>query len=226
MGKSIRIFIACGALIFLLCSCALPARQEQVPQLPPQERKEVARIQEKIVEGAMKFVRTQDLTVRGRTFNMDCTGLVLASYYYAGIDLEKDFGKYSGNGVERLYRIMENDNLLYKVTEPVIGDIIFWDNTYDRNGDGKYNDFFTHVGLVVTVTPAGEIGYAHCHYTKGVIVEYMNLHQPATYMRGTGSSAVVVNSPMRMKKDVWDDNHTLSGQLFRIFGQGYYLGLK
>jgi len=157
---------------------------------------------------------------------MDCTGTVLAAYWYAGIDLARDFGKYTGNGVERIYRTMENNGLLYKVTDPVPGDIIFWDNTYDRNEDGKYNDFFTHTGLVVSVTPSGDIGYVHYNYAKGIVVEYMNLHQPAVSSRGTGPSAAVVNSFMRMKKDVWDDSHTTSGQLFRIFGKGYYLGLE
>ncbi len=30
-----------------------------------------------------------------------------------------------------------------------LGDLVFFDNTYDRNGDGKFDDRITHVGIVV-----------------------------------------------------------------------------
>ena len=82
---------------------------------------------------------------------MDCTGTVLAIYYYAGIDLARDFNKYSGNGVTRLYKSLQAQKLLYETRYPVTGDIIFWDNTYDRNEDGRWNDTLTHVGITAGV---------------------------------------------------------------------------
>jgi len=38
-------------------------------------------------------------------------------------------------------------------------DIIFWDNSYDKNNNGLADDELTHIGMVVEVSPAGDIIY-------------------------------------------------------------------
>jgi hypothetical protein len=164
----------------------------------------------------------RELVIRGRRFNMDCTGAVLAIYYYAGIDLAQDFRNFSGNGVTRLYKSLESEQLLYRTTLPVPGDIIFWDNTYDRNKDGRWNDPLTHVGMVMSVAANGEVQYVHLNYRKGIIIENMNLRKPRTHQKMERGEMQIVNSPMRMKQagNAHPENW-LSGQLFRIFGMGY-----
>lgn len=92
----------------------------------------------KVVEGAKSLVGASELVVNGKTFPMDCTGVVRAAYWYAGIDLAMDFSKYTGNGVTRIYKTLEAGNLLHTDELPRPGDIVFWDNTYDRNEDGKW----------------------------------------------------------------------------------------
>ena len=164
----------------------------------------------------------QELIIRGKRFNMDCTGAVLAIYYYAGIDLARDFNKYTGNGVTRLYKSLEAHKLLYDTRYPVTGDIIFWDNTYDRNEDGRWNDPLTHVGMVMNVAKNGEVEYVHLNYRRGIIIENMNLRQPDIHQRMEKGQMKIINSPMRMKRPgVAHPRNWLSGQLFKIFGMGY-----
>ena len=45
-----------------------------------------------------------------------------------------------GNGVGRIYKTLETEDLLYTTSTPLVGDIIFWDNTWDANGDGTITE--------------------------------------------------------------------------------------
>jgi hypothetical protein len=175
-----------------------------------------------LAEGGRYVMGKQELVIRGKRFNMDCTGTILAIYYYAGIDLARDFNRYTGNGVTRLYRSLEAEQLLYDTRHPVTGDIIFWDNTYDRNEDGKWNDPLTHVGMVMNVSADGNVEYVHLNYRRGIIIENMNLRQPEVYQRMERGQMRIINSPMRMKQaGKPHPENWLSGQLFKIFGMGY-----
>ena len=184
--------------------------------------KKYSDVQKKLIEGAFKVKGAKKLEIRGKKFNMDCTGVILAIYYYAGIDLASSFNKYSGNGVKRIHSYLNDQKLLYKSKTPQPGDIIFWDNTYDKNSDKKWNDPLTHVGMVVLVTEKGQIDYIHHNYRRGIILEKMNLNDPDSYTKNQGSKVITVNSPMRMKSNIkypkW-----LSSHLYKIFGKGYLL---
>lgn len=173
-----------------------------------------AQVQRDIVEAAYSLVGRRSLVVGGERFSADCTGTVLAAYYAAGIDLRDHFSRFTGNGVTRLYKMGEHYNLMHAPRQPQPGDVIFWDNTYDRNRDGRFNDPLTHNGVVVEVKPNGQIEYVHYNYARGVVVEKLNLNRPDTHEdRGT-----LVNSPMRMRRDrhikpdAW-----LASHLFRAF---------
>src|SRR5208337_912342 len=85
-------------------------------------------LRSKLVEGAQSILGKKQLFVRGRRFN-----------------------KVNGNGVTRIYKTLERDNLLYSNDYPLPGDIIFWDNTYDADGDARWDDPLSHVGMVVRV---------------------------------------------------------------------------
>ena len=77
--------------------------------------------------------------VNNQIFKLDCIGTVQAIYYAAGLDIGKDFSKYTGNGVSRVYNSLKSNNGLYEDNYPEIGDIIFWDNTWDKNKDKDKN---------------------------------------------------------------------------------------
>ena len=172
--------------------------------------------QERILRAADELLRSQNFLVSGYRYNEDCTGTVLAIYAMAGLHLVDLFPRYTGNGVQRLYAMAEEHDLLYHSDYPQTGDLIFWDNTYDRNGDGRWNDPLTHVGLVLAVDSGGRIEYLHHDYSQGAVRAQMNLTDPSTHVDARG---VVVNSPMRMRShrhlnpDAW-----LASHLYRQLG--------
>lgn len=224
----IKRITAPALLSLLLISCAGLQTGRDAPPLPEQyegREEAVALRQQALVAGATGLLGRRQLVIRGRRFNMDCTGVVLAIYYSAGLDLSRDLERYSGNGVTRLYKSLDSQDLLYRTRDPASGDIIFWDNTYDRDGDGRWNDTLTHTGMVVHAYPDGKIEYIHLNYSHGIILETMNLHHPDAYQETRRGKVTIVNAPMRMKEtgkphpEKW-----LASQLYRVFGKGYLTG--
>jgi hypothetical protein len=220
--KPLTYSIISAILAFHLWSCASIAPPfTRDSSLSPAAR-ETEDIRRKLAEGGNYILGKQELVIRGKRFNMDCTGAVLAIYYYAGIDLTREFNTYKGNGVTRLYKSLESEDLLYETLLPVTGDIIFWDNTYDRNLDGRWNDSLTHVGMVMNASRDGTIEYVHLNYRKGIIIEYMNLREPDVHQQLEKGQMRIVNSPMRMKRaGKAHPENWLAGQLYKTFAMGY-----
>ena len=213
-------YILSGLLVVLGACATTPQRGR--PQTVNPAARGSEEIRRKLAEGGRYVMGKRELIIRGKRFNMDCTGTILAIYYYAGIDLARDFNKHTGNGVTRLYKSLEAQGLLYDTRYPVTGDIIFWDNTYDRNEDGQWNYPLTHVGMVMSVSAEGDVEYVHLNYRRGIITENMNLRQPQIHQRMEKGQMRIVNSPIRMKQAGRSHpENWLSGQLFRIFGMGY-----
>jgi hypothetical protein len=217
-----QIYILSGLLLLLgACTTVAPPARVRPETVNPAARG-AEEIRRKLAEGGRYVLGQKELIIRGKRFNMDCTGAVLAIYYYAGIDLARDFNRYTGNGVTRLYKSLEAEELLYDTHYPVTGDIIFWDNTYDRNEDGKWNDPLTHVGMVMNVSADGDVEYVHLNYRKGIIIENMNLRHPEIHQQMEKGRMRIINSPIRMKqRGKAHPENWLSGQLYKIFGMGY-----
>jgi hypothetical protein len=179
--------------------------------------------QARILDAAREMLATQVFVVDGYQYAYDCTGTILAIYAMAGINLVDLFPRYTGNGVTRLYSIADDRGLLYHTEYPQPGDLIFWDNTYDKNGDKRWNDSLTHVGLVLSVARDGTVEYLHHHYTDGVVIARMNLRDPSTHVTGNG---VVVNSPMRMRSHRYlNPDQWLASHLYRRLGALYRIEL-
>jgi len=141
----------------------------------------------------------------------DCSGFVLETYRRAGIDLAPFMNRYTGNGVARLYALALDYGLLTgDDLQP--GDVIFWDNTYDRNGDGVWNDPLTHTGIVTAVKADGTVEFTHSHYRDGVVVARMDLNDPGAAER---------NAAMRMRGQTSPGGLWTAGQLFRD-GAAFY----
>ena len=165
--------------------------------------------------------------VKGRRFNADCVGVVLGIYYYAGMDLSTTFRRYKGNGVARLFKASQAAGLLYDTDCPACGDLIFWDNTWDRNGDGQWNDWLTHVGMVVDVGRDGTIDYVHYHYKNGVVMGKMNLVHKNDIRHPSGGKNTLINTPMRMRSSGKGDlDRWLSSHLYRAFGKAYLMDMQ
>jgi hypothetical protein len=179
----------------------------------------VSEAQNLITSGGPTLVGKKVLSVNGVTYPNDCTGLVRAAYAFASIDLAQRFGRYQGNGVRRLYMTLRDERLLYAVHHPMPGDIVFWDNTYDANGNGRPDDMLTHVGVVISAEPDGSIRYLHYNYRLGPVLDHMNLTLPEV---DTSSAGSPVNSHLRMGGSPKYEG-TNAAQLFRVFGKGYDL---
>ncbi len=195
-------------LSFLLISC------ETSPEIASTTNKStLSETQNKLIRGANWIKGKKSLIVREKKFNNDCSGTIMAVYYYADIDLSKDFNKYTGNGVSRINQYLKSEDYIYYTKNPVPGDLIFWDNTYDSNGDGIRNDFLTHIGMVVSISDDGTITYLHQHCEEGIVFELMNLNDPDNREKNAG---------MRMK-GTGKEGGWLSSHLYRESGMGYKL---
>lgn len=169
--------------------------------------------------------------VNGKQFVLDCIGTVAAIYYGMDIDITKDFDRYEGSGVDRLYMSLKNRHVLHKDKLPRPGDVVVWDNTWDANGNGNKNDDpRTHAGLVLAVDEDGTIHYVHENYRRGVIVEVMNLLKPDVYQDDAGKT---LNSPLAMAPPpgAARAEHWVAGDLFDTFGdvlklKGYFHVVK
>ena len=146
---------------------------------------------------AHDLIGVDRLYVGGTEYRDDSTGAVLAVYAAADINLGAHFHQYRSNGVARLHRMMR-DHRLYLAADayarPEPGDIVFFDNTWDRNGT---------------------ISYLHNHLRRGVIVEQMNLRHP---------DSRELNAPLRQRGSPRDGSgRWLASHLVRGFGRAHLL---
>ncbi|MCL2294612.1 MAG: C40 family peptidase [Spirochaetes bacterium] len=185
--------------------------------------REVEEIRAKLIAAAEHFRGADRLVVRGRRFNMDCSGLVSAIYYYAGIDLQRHFPYHTGTGTERIYKTLRERQLIKRTWYPLPGDLIFWDNTFDRNRNGRDDDLLTHVGMVVSVDRRGNIVYVHHNFRRGVVFEHMNIRKRNVHTQVVNGETVIVNSPMRIRGENRGNRPWLAGQLVNSFGEAYHL---
>jgi hypothetical protein len=210
------------AAVFVACSSLLPGPDSPLVAFPETEEYRPPSVTERqrlIVQGSRSLEGKKALVVGGVTYPNDCTGLVRAAYAFASIDLAYRFNDLSGNGVRRLYETLRSQNLVYAVRYPAPADIVFWNDTYDANGNGKADDELTHVGVVISAEADGSIVYLHYHYRLGPVMERMNLLRPDDESRGPDGP---VNSILRMRGSPGDVG-TNAAQLFNAFGQGYKL---
>ncbi|NBB91260.1 MAG: CHAP domain-containing protein [Spirochaetes bacterium] len=234
-GTFLRLMPAPIAVVLLLTACAsivprpfgggsLGAERTGAAAAHPQPGEargdDLSPVQQRVVESARSLVGVRSLRINGRRFRYDCTGTILAAYYGAGIDLEAEFSVYTGNGVARLFKLAAAHELVYTGDSPSPGDVIFWDNTYDRNGDGAWNDTLTHAGVVIRTYDDGSVDYVHHNYREGIVVARMSLASPDLHQSG----ALIANSPMRMKSHRhMNPSRWLASHLYRSAGMLYEL---
>lgn len=148
---------------------------------------------------------------------MDCSGMVSAVYASANVGVFRKQAEiiHGANGVKILYDTLTKFNKIYRRTMPGAGDIIFFDNTYDKNNNGKNDDLLVHTGIVVAVDADGTITYVHASASEGTVIAYANLNHPETPTLGGKR----INSALRRKR-ANDPKGTkyYSGSLINSFG--------
>lgn len=210
-----------GFLIAVVTLVGCAGTTQDRTQTVPTDRQNCCRIVDAtprrtaIARTATQLVGARTIEVNGRRIAYDCAGVTRAIFLKHGIDL------YSGepidpkaNGVRLIYAHVRQHGTLHQ--GPVVhpGDLVFFNNTWDYNRDGKVNDPLTHVGVVEQQEPDGTVSFIS--RVAGTVERYrMNLALPHVHETADGR---ILNDYLR-RKDVIDPANTdyLTGELFAQF---------
>jgi hypothetical protein len=123
-------------------------------------------------------------------FRADCSGFVEAILTRVGIPV---YGS-----VAHMFDAATQLDAVHHNPQPYVGDLVFFHNTYDRNKNGKQDDQYSHIAVVVDVEPDGTIVMAH-HGSKRSYIR-MNL-DPELVHRKTDDDGKVLNSVLKYRYD-------------------------
>ncbi len=156
-----------------------------------------------VADAAGHYVGKTVMSCSGEKFRYDCSGLVNVVHYKAGIDLR-------GQNSEGLLDMARELGVEHG-GPPKMGDVVFFDNTYDRNKNGRLDDKLTHVAVVESVDSDGTVHMVH-KGSKGVVRIVMNPEHPEDRLGPEGQEW---NDWLRARKK-GDSKNTpyLAGQMF------------
>lgn len=155
----------------------------------------------------------------GERFNPDCSGFVEAVYAAEGVPLRRlaqVAAPGETSGVAALWAAAGRYGTRWRGGEwPAPGDLVFFDDTWDRNGNRALDDPFTHLGLVEWVDQRGTVTFLH-RAGAGVVRGHLTLDRPAD-LRAAGGAEL--NAPLRVRVSRDDRAPALAGELFVGFGR-------
>lgn len=161
-----------------------------------------------------QFIGTKEFPrVNGFKYNEDCSGFVAFIFHATGLNLVKTYGKGS-SGVSAIWNGMKNHELLLDHENLQAGDIVFFDNTYDKNRNGIWDDKLSHIGIVESVDENGTATYVH-YGSRGVARAKMNLSHPKVYNQTVGKTVTRYNDIIRNSRKKGVNPHYLSGALYK-----------
>ncbi len=168
-----------------------------------------------IVQSASQLVGARTIDVDGRRIEYDCAGVTRAIFLKHGIDLyENRSVSQQANGVRLIHNHIRQHGVLHKGPAVRPGDLVFFDNTWDSNRDGKANDPLTHVGIVERQDRDGTVTFIS--RVAGAVQRYrMNLGLPHVYRAADGK---ILNDHLRRKQGDSPSAGYLTGELFAGFG--------
>ena len=161
---------------------------------------------ERFATAAVDFLASGALDgPRGRR-SMNCTGLVQACFDVLGCD-ERPTGS-----TRDLHAWCVAQERMTDTPEP--GDLVFFDDTWDRDRDGRRDDPLTHVGVVVDLLTGGRLRFVHVGSRK-LKAGFLHEGRPGDKRDEDGNT---LNSPLRVrrKRDPGGTRY-LAGQLLRGF---------
>jgi len=176
---------------------------------------EIALSRTAIVETAVKLVGATTVESNGRHIAYDCAGVTRAVFLKHGIDLyDGELSDSHANGVRIIHAHIRQQGRFHRGPVAYPGDLVFFNNTWDYNGDGKVNDPLTHVGIVEQQESDGTVIFIS--RVAGAVERYrMNLGLPHIHKTADGR---ILNDYLR-RKDIIDPANTgyLTGELFAQF---------
>ncbi|TVQ91651.1 MAG: YARHG domain-containing protein [Deltaproteobacteria bacterium] len=127
-------------------------------------------------------------------------------------DVLRDSGYEIRGNVRTLFATMKDAGWVHRRKVPHPGDVVFFDNTYDSNRNGKQDDPLSHVAIVTSVDEDGTVHMVH-RGSKGIRPLLMNLHHPSERRAEDGK---VLNSWLG-QPGYAKEGKRLSGELWRAF---------
>jgi hypothetical protein len=188
-----------------------PTREEEAPTAAAPRRKRSQRVSppgpregQTVADAAAAFVGDRKLIVKGESYRYDCSGMIIAAHAAAGMELR--------GSTKDLYELAEETGTLHHRRKPTVGDVVFFDNTHDRNGNGRRDDDLTHIAIVEDVDEDGTITLVHLG-NSGVTRLVMNLKHEDERENSQGE---IINSQLRSGRK--DGGPTTTAGLYRAFG--------
>jgi hypothetical protein len=159
-------------------------------------------------EGSMDLALAarMGLAHRPRGFRDDCSGFISGVLTGAGVPADAS--------VMQFWELAEYYGVTHLRDVPYIGDLAFFDFTYDRDRNGRVDDLKTHIAIVTDVEPDGTIVMAHRGSKSGRTTIRMNLTIPTEHEDVGGA---ILNSWLHSEaKSTWGGWH-LTGELWSGF---------
>ncbi|NGZ04385.1 MAG: hypothetical protein CV090_15195 [Nitrospira sp. WS238] len=169
-----------------------------------------------VVQTAARLIGARTITSQGRQIAYDCAGVTRAVFLEHGMDVYQTGDRNMNvNGVRLIYNHVSQHGVLHRRPDVRPGDLVFFDNTWDFNGDGEPNDPLTHIGIVEEIEPDGTVIFIS--RVANAIERYrMNLEQPHIHKTTDGR---VLNDYIRRKRPTDPgDTARLTGELFAFYG--------
>lgn len=169
-----------------------------------------------IVQSAARLVGARTITSQGKRIADDCAGVARAVYLEHGIDLYRATSQdVNATGVRLIYHHVHRHGVLHRGPDVRPGDLVFFDNTWDFNGDGKANDPLTHIGIIEELEPDGTVIFIS-RVARAIERYRMNLRRPHIHKTPDGH---VLNDYIRRKHPTDPaDTARLTGELFAFYG--------
>jgi signal peptidase I len=168
-----------------------------------------------VLEQARTLLGQNRVVVKGHSFRYDCSGFVRGVTSVLGVDVMAEAGEDGDNGVRLIHRWVERHGENHQRKLPRPGDVVYFDNTWDKNGNGKLDDPLTHVGLVESVGDDGTIQILH-RANRGIVRDPMNLLRPHDTQDGMKRPINAILRP-KGKRDPSATPHLMS-ELWAGFG--------
>ncbi len=170
-----------------------------------------------VAKRARSMLKAPRFLVGKTRYRRDCSGFVLAVFASEKIPIENLMGmNRRRSSVAELYSLAKRKGLVHRQKVPAIGDLVFFDDTYDRNRDGRSNDPLTHVGIVERVDPDGTVTFVH-RVRRGVLRYRLNRFRP--HIRRDPETRKVLNHYLKIGRSGKGAKagQRLTGELFHAF---------